>query len=147
MPSALHNLGLRTALEILVGEFTQRSGVVVQMNLQDTELDIASRNAVFQLVQESLSNVEQHAAAQEVRLSVLASGGEVQIQVHDNGRGFSRDNVRDGGDVWKNLRHRIEALGGKLSVASAPGRGTEVDATVPLPAVPVSAVPFPALPA
>ena len=147
MPSALHNLGLRTALEILVGEFTQRSGVVVQMNLQDTELDTPSRNAVFQLVQESLSNVEQHAAAQEVRLSVLASGGEVQIQVHDNGRGFSRDNVRDGGDVWKNLRHRIEALGGKLSVASAPGRGTEVDATVPLPAVPVSAVPFPALPA
>ena len=136
MPSALHNLGLRTALEILVGEFTQRSGVVVQMNLQDTELDTPSRNAVFQLVHESLSNVEQHAAAQEVRLSVLASGGEVQIQVHDNGRGFSRDNVRDGGHVWKNLRHRIEALGGKLSVASAPGRGTEVDATVPLPVVP-----------
>ena len=147
MPSALHNLGLRTALEILVGEFTQRSGVVVQMNLQDAELDTPSRNAVFQLVQESLSNVEQHAAAQEVRLSVLASGGEVQIQVHDNGRGFSRDNVRDGGHVWKNLRHRIEALGGKLSVASAPGRGTEVDATVPLPAVPASAVPFPAVPA
>ena len=137
MPSALHNLGLRTALEILVGEFTQRTGVVVQMNLQDTELDTPSRNTVFQLVQESLSNVEQHAAAQEVRLSVLASDGEVQIQVHDNGRGFSRANVHDAGHVWKNLRHRIEALGGKLSVASAPGRGTEVDATVPIPILPI----------
>ena len=141
MPSALHNLGLRTALEILVGEFTQRTGVAVQMNLQDTELDTASRNTVFQLVQESLINVEQHAAAKEVRLSVLASGGEVQIQVHDDGRGFSSDTVRssvhDGRHVWKNLRHRIEALGGRLSVASAPGRGTEVDATVPIPVLPL----------
>lgn len=141
MPSALHNLGLRTALEILVGEFTQRTGVAVQMNLQDTELDTASRNTVFQLVQESLSNVEQHAAAKEVRLSVLVSGGAVQIQVHDDGRGFSSDTVRsavqDRGHVWKNLRHRIEALGGRLSVASAPGRGTEVDATVPIPVLPL----------
>lgn len=140
MPSALHNLGLRTALEMLAGEFSQRTGVQVQLNLQDTELDASSRNTVFQLVQESLSNVEQHAAAKEVQLSVLASGAEVQIQIHDNGRGFSREsvphNAPDAGHVWKNLRHRIEALGGRLSVASAPGRGTEVDATVPIPAMP-----------
>ena len=137
MPSALHNLGLRTALEMLVGEFTQRTGVVVQMNLVDTELDAPSRNMVFHLVQESLSNVEQHATAKEVQLSMLFSGAEVQIRIHDNGRGFSRDdvseNMQDGGHVWKNLRHRIEALGGKLSVASAPGHGTAINATVPLP--------------
>jgi len=137
MPSALHNLGLRTALEILVGEFTQRTGLAVQMNLQDAELDTPSRNTVFQLVQESLSNVERHASAQQVRLSLLASGGEVQVQIHDNGRGFSRDSLREVGHVWKNLRHRIEALGGKLSVASAPGKGTAVDATVPIPVGPL----------
>ena len=137
MPSALHNLGLRTAVEMLVGEFTQRTGVVVHMNLVDTQLDAPSRNMVFHLVQESLKNVEHHAAAREVQLSVLASSAEVQIRVHDNGRGFSRDeageNMQDRGQVWKNLRHRIEALGGKLSVASEPGHGTAVNATVPLP--------------
>ena len=138
MPSALHNLGLRTALEILAGEFSQRTGVSVQMNLHDTPLDTSSRNTVFQLVQESLTNVEQHAGAREVQLSMRVSGGEVVIQVHDDGRGFNREQTRGAGFVWKNLRHRIEALGGKLSVVSAPGRGTEVDAMVPMPAPPAT---------
>ena len=133
MPSALHNLGLRTALEILAGEFSQRTGVLTLLEVHDTELDVSGRNAVFQLVQESLANVEQHAAAQQVRLNVRVSAGEVAIQVQDDGRGFNREQVAGAGHGWKNLRHRIEALGGTLSVASAPGRGTEVAATMPLP--------------
>ena len=135
MPSALHNLGLRTALEILAGEFSQRTGLLMRLDLQDTELDVSGRNAVFQLVQESLANVEQHASANEVQLGVRVAGGEVAIQVQDDGRGFSREQVAGAGHIWKNLRHRIEALGGTLSVASAPGRGTEVAATMPLPAL------------
>ena len=148
MPSALHNLGLRTALEILAGEFSQRTGLSVQMNMQDTQLDASSRNTVYQLVRESLTNVEQHAAAREVQLNVRVNGSEVEIQVHDDGRGFNRDQTRGAGHVWKNLRHRIEALGGRLSVASAPGRGTEVDAMVPMPATqetPSEAMPEPDL--
>ena len=135
MPSALHNLGLRTALEILAGEFSQRTGLLMRLDLQDTELDVSGRNAVFQLVQESLANVEQHASANEVQLGVRVAGGEVAIQVQDDGRGFSREQVAGAGHIWKNLRHRIEALGGTLSVASAPGRGTEVAATMPLSAL------------
>ena len=132
MPSALHNLGLRTALEILAAEFSQRTGVHTLLEVQDTELDVSGRNAVFQLVQESLANVEQHAAAQQVRLGVQVSEGEVAVQVQDDGRGFNCEEVGGAGHIWKNLRHRIEALGGTLSVASAPGRGTEVAATMPL---------------
>ena len=132
MPSALHNLGLRTALEILAGEFSQRTSLPVRLDLHDTDLDVSGRNAIFRLVQESLDNVEQHAAAGEVQLGVRVTGDEVVIQVQDNGRGFTRDQVSGTGHVWKNLHHRIEALGGTLSVASAPGRGTEVAATMPL---------------
>ena len=146
MPSALHNLGLRTALEILAGEFSQRTGVLTLLEVQDTELDVSGRNAVFQLVQESLANVEKHAAAQQVRLGVHVSSGEVAIRVQDDGRGFSRDQVAGAGHVWKNLRHRIEALGGTLSVASAPGQGTEVAATMPLPAPQAKAEPAGAAP-
>ena len=138
MPSALHNLGLRTALEILAVEFSQRTGVSVATNLEDTQLDASSRNTVFQLVQESLTNVEQHAAAREVRLSVLLTGSEVVIEVQDDGCGFKREQVRGGGHAWKNLRHRIEAMGGSLSVASAPGNGTKVNAAVPSSAPPAA---------
>ena len=141
MPSALHNLGLRTALEILAGEFSQRTGVLTLLQVQDTELDVSARNAVFQLVQESLANVEQHAAAQQVRLDVRVSAGKVAIQVQDDGRGFSREQVAGAGHVWKNLRHRIETLGGTLSVASVPGRGTEIAATMPLAVQPTTAGP------
>jgi signal transduction histidine kinase len=132
-PSALHNLGLRTALEILASEFRQRSAVDVTLEVEDLPLPESPRIAVFRMVQECLNNVRQHAAARTVNVVVRRAAEQLLVQVRDSGRGFDpthSDATRHG---LRNLRHRIEALGGRLFVISAPGRGTEVEARLPLP--------------
>jgi signal transduction histidine kinase len=132
-PSALHNLGLRTALEILASEFRQRSAMNVTLDVEDLPLPESPRIAVFRMVQECLNNVRQHAAAHTVSVIVRRTAEQVLVQVRDSGRGFDptrSDATRHG---LRDLRHRIEALGGRFFVISAPGRGTEVEARLPLP--------------
>jgi signal transduction histidine kinase len=132
-PSALHNLGLRTALEILASEFRQRSKVDVTLDVEDLPLAESPRIAVFRMVQECLDNVRRHAAARTVNVVVRRAAEQLLVQVRDSGRGFDpahSDATRHG---LRDLRHRIEALGGRLFVISAPGRGTEVEARLPLP--------------
>jgi signal transduction histidine kinase len=133
-PSALHNLGLRAALEILASEFRQRSRVQLRLDVEDLTLPEAPRIAVYRMVQECLDNVLRHASARTADVVVRRAAAQLLVQVRDSGTGFDparSDATRHG---LRNLRHRIEALGGRLFVISAPGHGTEVEARLPLPA-------------
>ena len=133
MPSPLHNLGLRQAVEQLVDAFTQRCGLAVEAELaDDMVVDATSRNVGYQLVKECLSNIERHAQASAVGLLMRQEDDALHIRISDNGKGFEplRSNLKSYG--LKSLRYRLEMLGGKMDVVSAPGRGAEVSAWVPL---------------
>jgi signal transduction histidine kinase len=132
-PSALHNLGLRAALEILVSEFRQRHCVSVTLDIEDVALPESPRIAVYRLVQECLENLQRHAAMAAARVIVRRTESQLLIQVSDSGPGFDPTRVPPSSHGLRKLRHRIEALGGRLFVISAPGRGTEVEARLPLP--------------
>lgn len=147
-PSALSNLGLVPALEILTQEFTQRSGLQLSLELSlelaETVTHDADRLALYRLVQEALTNVLRHAKAKHVRVSLGEADGWLQLHIRDDGQGFNPDAVGAGHHGLLGMRYRIESLGGTLQLLSAPGRGTLVLARLPRrPAPEVVASPTP----
>ncbi|MFG6430856.1 CHASE3 domain-containing protein [Roseateles sp. LYH14W] len=130
-PSALSNLGLTAALEILVQEFAQRSGLQISLELTEVPTEDGDRLALYRLVQEALTNVLRHAKAKTVRVSLGEADGWLQLQIRDDGQGFNPEAVGAGHHGLLGMRYRIESLGGTLQLLSTPGRGTLVLARLP----------------
>lgn len=133
-PSALHNLGLRPALEILVSDLARRSGLQVTLACDDVMLGSAPRIVAFRVVETALNNVADHAGVKEAQVSVRQEAEDLMVVVRDAGQGFSPSEVPLSRYDLVNLRYRVETLGGTLRVTSAPGKGTEVEARIPLSA-------------
>lgn len=130
-PSSLSNLGLNASLEILAREFSERSGVDVTTSLEPVELDEGRQLTVYRLVQESLTNVGKYADARQVEVSLHNYGGQVEVEIKDDGKGFDPSLTKGSTHGLAGMRHRVEAAGGRLAVASAPGRGTRISAVLP----------------
>lgn len=135
-PSSLTNLGLRAALEILAGEFHQRSGITVRAVLDEVEMPDAACIAIFRLVQESLTNIAKHAGASTIDVRLFHRDGEVRVQVQDNGGGFDPRAVKPGSHGLLGMQFRFEALGGTVRITSAPGHGALIEARLPDAALP-----------
>lgn len=130
-PSSLSNLGLNASLEILAREFSERSGVEITTGLEPVDLDEGRQLTIYRLVQESLTNVGKYAEARQVEISVHNYGGQVEVDIRDDGKGFDPARVKASTHGLAGMRHRVEAAGGRLTVVSAPGRGTRISAVLP----------------
>jgi len=99
----------------------------------DQPISPEARHHLFLAAKEAMNNVIKHAQAREVRLKMGVVEEEFELKLGDNGRGFStaaaETSNRQG---LKNLRTRVEELGGRCSITSQPGSGTCVCLTVPL---------------
>nr|WP_288913968.1 PAS domain S-box protein [uncultured Pseudomonas sp.] len=131
-PSAL-NMGLTSALEWLVSEFSHTTGIPCRLRAPSArlELDDERATAIFRVIQESLTNVARHARATRVDISLERSAGHVMIQVRDNGRGFDPKQLAKGTLGLLGMRERGHMLGGTVTVDSAPGRGACVNVSIP----------------
>src|SRR5205814_9210131 len=97
----------------------------------DAAAVLASRAAdVVQFVREALSNVGRHGAATTCRVSLRPDDGSFMLEVDDDGLGFDVD-LTSWGMGLRNLKDRVESLGGTFVVDSTPGEGTTVRATLP----------------
>jgi signal transduction histidine kinase len=96
----------------------------------DTSIGLApdEQIEVFRIVQESLANARKHAAARRVHVAIAQRGADRVVAVRDDGSGFNVDALETGaGQGLKNMRARAATIGGALSLASAPGRGTALE--------------------
>jgi PAS domain S-box-containing protein len=134
-PLVLDDLGLVPAVEWLVQNFTQRHGVPCTLDIdEDLELGEPHATGVFRIVQESLANVAKHAGASRVGVRVAREGAVLLLQVQDDGAGFDPAAPRRPQSLGlAGLRERSQLLHGEVRIESAPGRGTRVEARVPLP--------------
>lgn len=130
-PSSLSNLGLVASLEILGREFSDRSGVRVDMALEAVKLDEGRQLTIYRMVQESLTNIGKYAQANEATVVLKNYDNHVVVEVSDNGKGFDPSQMRPSTHGLAGMRHRVEASGGKLSVSSASGQGTRLHAMLP----------------
>lgn len=134
-PGILVDRQLDQALRHLGEEFQQRSGVVTVV---DVDSEVASEltsmaTDVLQLTRESLSNVGRHAAASTCRVSLYRDRDRDRavLAIDDDGKGFDPPSAKRG-DGLANLETRVEALGGSLSIESAPAQGTTIKIVLPL---------------
>jgi len=130
-PSSLSNLGLVASLEILGREFAERSGLQIEMVLEPVSLDEARQLTIYRMVQEGLTNVGKYAQATEATIVLKNYENHVIVELSDNGNGFDPQQVRPSTHGLAGMRHRVDASGGKLTVSSAPGRGTRLQAMLP----------------
>src|SRR5215217_819396 len=94
--------------------------------------------ALYRVAQEAVSNAQRHGAASRVRVSLAIKPGVAELRVVDDGRGFLWEpefGWSTRGEGLPGMRERTELLGGTLRVDSAPGAGTRIAVTLPLPLV------------
>jgi PAS domain S-box-containing protein len=134
-PLILDDLGLVPALESLVEQFTDRTGIGCELKIDDTSLDFADahKTAVFRIVQESLTNIAKHSQATQAEVAVRRGDDEIAINVSDNGIGFSSGGPRtQGSRGLLGMRERAYLLRGQMNILSAPGQGTTLQIRLPL---------------
>jgi len=135
-PASLDHLGLVTALQQYVDEFRRQYEMNVEfeaVGMGDKRLPIEVETALFRIVQESLTNVVLHAQATRVDVLINLRNKHVVTIIEDNGVGFlpASPTVENHLGLF-GMRERIEMLGGKFTIESAPGKGTTVNVEVPL---------------
>jgi len=142
-PHGLETLGLESAVRGLAAEFSERMSVPVEVDvdLRATQLDSGTNLVVYRILQKALRNVEQHAQARHVRVTLSRRGSAVQLAVQDDGIGFDARalrarGVQDGGFGLLGMHARAISVGGTVKVKSTRSRGTEVLLRVPLSAKP-----------
>jgi signal transduction histidine kinase len=130
-PSTLGHLGLVPTLEILLREYSERSGTQVHATLAPVALRSAAELVVYRIVQESITNTTKYARASQVWVTLAPQPGRVRLTVRDDGVGFDPRMSAGSAFGLLGMRFRIEAEGGTMSLISAPGRGTCIDVSLP----------------
>ncbi|NJD67493.1 MAG: PAS domain S-box protein [candidate division NC10 bacterium] len=138
-PTVLDDLGLVPALEFLAEGVSARTGLSITVEGPTTgRLPLAIETALYRTVQEALTNVTKHAQAKSVSVQVKRENRRLRCTIRDDGIGFDASAVQtrkgERGLGLIGIRERLDALGGRLQITSAPGRGTELAITVPLEA-------------
>lgn len=130
-PESLQQEGLVVALSKQVAAVRARHGLEVQPEFCDEPaLSLEAKEALYRVAQEALHNTVKHARARRVRLRLRQEGAEVGLLVTDDGVGFDPARPHPGHLGLVSMRERLERLGGRLSLESAPGQGTRVEATL-----------------
>jgi nitrate/nitrite-specific signal transduction histidine kinase len=134
-PPVLEKEGLVGALQRRLDAVEGRAGVEARLLVdRDVALPTAVEEALYRIALEALNNALKHAAATALAVRIRCDGRQIELEVEDNGRGFDPQIVARGGGLGlTTMRERAEALGGVLSIRSAPEAGTSVKVTAEAP--------------
>jgi len=136
-PEALAAAPLGEALGRLAGRVAEETGMAATATVTGTPRPLSADAEVtlLRVTQEALANVTRHANAGRVAVTLSYMDSEAALDVRDDGTGFAPaadGHGPDGGLGLRGMRERVEALGGRLAVESAPGAGTTIAVTVPV---------------
>jgi signal transduction histidine kinase len=136
MREAASGRNLDESIHRVVTEFENESGIRTEVRGLDALPSLApnAEDELLRIVREALVNVERHADATVVRISVESADGGTAFELHvtDNGRGFDPAGVGAGAFGLRGMRERAELLGGVVDVISRPTDGTTVAIRLPV---------------
>ncbi|HKW47379.1 MAG TPA: sensor histidine kinase, partial [Gemmatimonadaceae bacterium] len=141
-PSVLDQLGLADAIEWQAQDFAARTGLELELDIHSPGASPSGpiASAVFRMLQEALTNVAKHAKATRVRVALHIEGDILSLDITDDGRGITRDEMRGSHSLGLlGLRERAIALGGSVNVFSENTSGTTVALRLPLQPTPLLA--------
>jgi signal transduction histidine kinase len=133
--STLERLGLVPGVTALCKEFGVQQGIEVDLLTNDVPRSVRSDVALclFRIVQEGLRNLKKHSGAAKGHVRLSRAGNKLFVTVYDNGAGFDvHDLGKKEGLGIRSMVERADLLGGRFEIHSKPGKGTRIEAWVPL---------------
>lgn len=134
-PVVLNQYGLVAALQEYTSNFKARYNLQLEFIKPDAlpeSLDAALEMTVLRITQEALLNIVRHAQANRVVVSLGCENNTLYLRVEDNGVGFLTEELDSHGHGLMIMRERAEAIGGTLEIESTSGRGTHIEASLPI---------------
>jgi len=139
-PSILDDLGLVPALESEAMMFEDRTGIECELSLpSDARIEAHCATAIYRIVQEALTNVARHSNASRVEIRLRERTDELLLEIRDDGRGVTIDEVGDPRSLGLlGIRERADLVGGTVHFEGVSGRGTIVSVRIPVSVTPRS---------
>jgi signal transduction histidine kinase len=134
--ATLESLGLVPGVSSLCKEFTDRYGIEIDFSADNipriVDPDVAL--CLFRIVQEALQNLKKHSGAARAEVRLIRRADRISVSVYDPGKGFDMNDMRaQEGLGIHSMEERARLLSGYFKIHSEPGRGTRVEAAIPLP--------------
>lgn len=133
-PSILDDIGVIEAMKSYIFDFQKRTGITcnIKSNIEHVNFSKDPSTALYRILQEALTNVARHSEADMVSIVINNVGKDLIVDLKDNGIG-----IATGGPARKSLgilgmKERASAVGGRVDVKGAGGKGTSVTVTMPL---------------
>lgn len=135
-PAILKDLGLARAVRSLCLSFSDREEIPVTSHIADLPANIPQDTAlcVYRVIQEGLRNIAKHAHARNVDVFVRCTPNHLLASIEDDGTGFDPGCARHTPGIGlASMRERVQHAQGEFTIQSAPGQGTTIHLSVPLP--------------
>ena len=138
-PPGLDHFGFMQTIIQFGNDFREKTGLDVDMSfmgIQDLLLDFDTEINLYRLIQEGMNNINKHAHAKRIVVKMVASHPSIILRIEDDGTGFDvvqrlASSIREKRMGLRSMQERASLLGGKMSILSQPGRGTEIRIEVP----------------
>lgn len=125
-PSVLEKEGLAGALQARLDAVERHSGIQARLTIDiDRPLPPETQLQYYRIADEALNNALKHAAATAVLVSIRFDGRTATMEISDNGKGFD-PTMMTGGLGLVSMRERLEKMGGRFELTTAPGAGTMI---------------------
>jgi len=138
-PGVLDHLGLQAALEQIADDHNKLEQIEVELKVEGNEPDLPDdiKLGLFRIAQEAINNVRKHAGKSKVIIDLKYTETQIRMAISDNGPGFDMQEAtakigKKGNMGLMSMRERAKLIGARLSIKSAPGKGTKVISEVKL---------------
>lgn len=133
-PDIIDDLGLEAAIEWYSSEFSERTGIEVQLNVcANVTITPGVSLNIFRIFQESLTNIARHSKATAVKIVLSNNEKLINLRISDNGIGITREQ-RDAKNAFGliSMKERAASLGGTFNIGSEKGKGAVIQLFVPV---------------
>lgn len=140
-PMVLDDLGVVPTLRRFIAELQKRSPISVELVVlsgEEYRLPGPLEVAVFRIVQEALNNIFKHAGAKRAVVRLELQPRRINVSISDDGCGFETQRIMGMGEMDRDnfgllgMKERVELLSGQIKINSKPGKGTEIQVTIPV---------------
>jgi signal transduction histidine kinase len=133
-PPILDEAGIVAAIAHLIHDVMAQDGPAVEFHssIKSKRLEPLIENAIFRIVQESLSNVRRHSKSDRAEIGLVQDGDRIRVEVQDWGIGFDPESVEESCFGLAGIRERARVLGGKATIESQPGEGAKIVVELPV---------------
>ncbi len=122
---------LKESINSLTKQMQANQQLEILLDISTENIPKAIGYQLFRIVQECLTNVMKHAEATQVKVSLLNDNKKIELRVSDNGKGLPAE-LKSQGFGIRGMQERVESMHGNLEIESSPGKGTNLQVTIPL---------------